>query len=230
MIIENLCAAVHRIGDMLGEWFGWGEVPWPGPDGSAEYGDAGRLLSCRTTLSDLEASLKHNRDLRNALVVKLSNPFSPDYRGIHDLVELSGLSYRSVKRVISCGTNTNPEADANDGEEYADEFRALTRAQTAICVYGWIQGEAGDEVAGYCTLGALQKATEELWGSDLRTDDDGHPYARSEEVFASSLEILSALVRDEGFLTVACWNDAPGRTKQEVLTLFAEAASSHART
>ena len=112
------------------------------------------------------------------------------------------------------------------GEGYTDEFRVLTRAQTTICVYGWRQGEAGDVVAGYCAVGALQGAVEALWGSDLRTDDDG--YARSEEAFYSSLGTLGALVEDEGFDSVVCWNDAPGRTKHEVLTMFAKAALSHA--
>ena len=107
------------------------------------------------------------------------------------------------------------------GEQFSDEFHALTRAQTTICVHGWRQGEAGDEVAGYCTVGALQKATEELWGLGLRTE---------EEVFYSSLGTLGALVEDEGFDSVVCWNDAPGRTKHEVLTLFAKAALSHVRT
>ena len=120
------------------------------------------------------------------------------------------------------------ERENQMGEQFSDEFHMLTKAQTTICVHGWRQGEAGDEVAGYCTVGALQKATEELWGSDLRTDDDG--YARSEEVFYSSLGTLSALVEDEGFDSVVCWNDASGRTKHEVLTLLAEAALSHART
>ena len=102
-----------RIGNLFLRMLDWHDQPWPGTDGSTEYGDAGRLLSCRTTLSNLEASLKHNRGLRNALVVKLSDPFNPDYREIHDLVELSGLSYRSVKRVISRGTNTNPASNTS---------------------------------------------------------------------------------------------------------------------
>ena len=102
-----------RIANLIDRMLGFDEVPWPGPDGGKEYGDAGLLLSCRITLSHLEASLKRNRDLRNALVVKLSDPFNPDYREIHDLVELSGLSYRSVKRVISRGTNTNPASNTS---------------------------------------------------------------------------------------------------------------------
>ena len=111
-------------------------------------------------------------------------------------------------------------------EGYADEFRMLTRAQTVICVHGWRQGEAGDEAAGYCAVEALQKATEALWGWELEKDTDA--YARSIKVFDSSLEILGALVEDEGFDSVVCWNDAPGRTKHEVLTMFAKAALSHA--
>ena len=109
-------------------------------------------------------------------------------------------------------------------EMYTDEFNLLTRAQTVTCIYGWRQNEAGNKRDGYCAEGALDEAAGELWGPSLRTED----FPGGGEAYYRSLRTLGALAQDEGFVSIAGWNDHPGRTKHEVLTLFARAALEHA--
>lgn len=76
---------------------------------------------------------------------------------------------------------------------------ALRKARTRIALYGWTQGMNQDELGRTCVEGAL-----------LST---GHPGA--EQRWAAY-----CLVHALGDRNVIGWNDAPGRTKEEVLALF----------
>ena len=111
-------------------------------------------------------------------------------------------------------------------EPFTDEFNLLTRAQTVTCVYGWQQNEAGNKRDGYCAVGALARADQELWGPNLHTEDG--LFHNNEEAYYRCRSTLDVLAQAEGFRSIVGWNDKPGRTKHEVLTLFAKAALKHA--
>ena len=111
------------------------------------------------------------------------------------------------------------------GEQSSDEFNVLARAQDVLREYGWRQGNGDDERSEYCILDAVNKATEVLWGPDLRRGDAN--YSRSIEAFYSSRRTLDDLALDRGFGSIVSWNDKTGRTQQEVFDLLAQAAPQH---
>lgn len=93
---------------------------------------------------------------------------------------------------------------------------------------GWDQGEYVT-ANGYCALGALGKATDELKPSAF-TGKLVFAGAMSDNPAASAatlafLESMGWCDHDE----VPDWNDAPGRTKQEVIDAFHLAAKQEMR-
>lgn len=91
--------------------------------------------------------------------------------------------------------------------------KALKNAAKLIEERGWIQGSYGDHVNGFCSIGALDKATD---------TDTYYPAARrlAEAVpkeFCPQLKVSINRVIE--------YNDTPGRTRDEVLQLFRKAAS-----
>jgi hypothetical protein len=81
----------------------------------------------------------------------------------------------------------------------------LERAADIIEEVGWIQGEYGDASKGLCILGAIGMAWRSFGGS-FRAVPDSH-----------------ALL---GLPNAAVWNDARGRTKQQVVRRLREAAAA----
>jgi hypothetical protein len=78
----------------------------------------------------------------------------------------------------------------------------LKLAKQRIEKYGWIQGNFGDEQCGFCSAGAFL---------DI--------YANGEKVETYWARLkLQRLVG-----ALLSWNDAPGRTKEEVLAAFDKA-------
>jgi len=78
----------------------------------------------------------------------------------------------------------------------------LREAAGAIATYGWIQGSAGYEEVGFCAVGALSYAIDETGGTD-----------------SSYAAAYSALLDEVGGRggSVVMWNDAPDRTKEQVI-------------
>ena len=80
--------------------------------------------------------------------------------------------------------------------------------------YGWTQGVLKDDT-GFCVRGAVLEACREMgivrgWDSESR-----------ESVYHAAWGALHAKATCEGFKNVTDWNDWRGRTKDEVLDLFA---------
>lgn len=85
----------------------------------------------------------------------------------------------------------------------------LVEAKNLILTGGWIRGDLGSEETGYCLFGALDAA------SDMEI-----------EMFLDSTNVVKETLRGRGSVThITAWNDAPHRTKQDVLDLLDEAAS-----
>lgn len=90
----------------------------------------------------------------------------------------------------------------------------LTRARELITTHGWIQNSYGNETKGFCLFGAVDAAAYEL------RETKGEPLQ------VSITEIMMKLRSVSGHKTNAIsWNDAPDRTKEEVLTLIDEVLS-----
>lgn len=82
--------------------------------------------------------------------------------------------------------------------------------QDIIREHGWTQNELGDETIGYCILGAGHRHI-------IVNEHDGNP--------ARITRLLKVLDKAAG-MNVDAWNDIPGRTKEEVLTLLDKAIES----
>ena len=92
-------------------------------------------------------------------------------------------------------------------EKDVAEDMALKGAQDLIRTYGWLQGKTGSRDVGYCISGALNVA---MWKYDRQV---------CEKVYSR----VRRLVKGEGSNGLASYNDAPRRTKQEVLDLLERA-------
>lgn len=78
----------------------------------------------------------------------------------------------------------------------------LREAAKVIEKYGWHQNDYGNESQGFCAIGALSKAG---------------PLADIDTA-------IRALQKHVRRLSIADWNDKPGRTKEEVLKALRGAA------
>lgn len=87
----------------------------------------------------------------------------------------------------------------------------LEKAVDVLHTYGWTQGSSGNHVDGYCAIGAVYQAT------------DGDCSAAS--------KALALLHQETGFAPgrlvhpVARWNDATGRTVEDVILAMKKAAN-----
>lgn len=86
----------------------------------------------------------------------------------------------------------------------------LTKARTLLENYGWIQEDVGGAETGFCALGAVTEAVE-LCSS-----------ARYDAYYAARSALMYTVQSSEFGCHdgVIQFNDAPGRTKEEVLNLF----------
>lgn len=100
----------------------------------------------------------------------------------------------------------------------------LTAAGRIIDTTGWCQRSLGNWDRGFCAIGAVQTAVGGYGGS----------YAY-DPAYRPALDLLADLIgrehchtmrgQTDAFMVVAGWNDAPHRTKDEVLDLFRQAAA-----
>ena len=70
-----------------------------------------------------------------------------------------------------------------------------------IARYGWVQGQSGNEIIGFCLSQALLRCSE------------------SYEIYKTKQEKIEMIL---GFVILSSWNDAPERTKDEVLAVLRE--------
>lgn len=83
----------------------------------------------------------------------------------------------------------------------------ILKAEELIERVGWVQGALRDSTGRVCLVGALYAAC------SFAAND---PYRAA----------YNRLMKFSGSGNLAAWNDAPGRTKAEVLELLAEAAEA----
>lgn len=96
----------------------------------------------------------------------------------------------------------------------------LVEAKNLILNHGWVQGGYGNERQGYCAVGALTQVQNNL--VERGVDET--------EAFAAFMEADSAIedaLRQHGYVTaIPFWNDASGRTREQVLEIFDAAAQA----
>lgn len=87
-------------------------------------------------------------------------------------------------------------------------MNVITEAKKMILDSGWIQGDYGTGDNGYCVIGALLEASP------------------SYEEFAEAQKKVKDALRQAGYVTmVPAWNDAKGRTLEQVLKVLDSAAA-----
>lgn len=83
------------------------------------------------------------------------------------------------------------------------EAKLLLDAADCIEKYGWCQGHAQDDKGRVCVLGAM------VYGAASYED-----WQRA----------IDKIIRQTNVLEIASWNDAPGRTMEEVVSMLRAAA------
>lgn len=112
-------------------------------------------------------------------------------------------------------------------EEIAD---VLDNAADLIESKGWIQNAYRD-ANGYCSVGAIMGVFNLV---ELNQEDEAHSDEHIDFLTDSAEVALIRKLRDKGAIGVEAgvigWNDASGRTKQQVLDLFREVAKEQRDT
>jgi hypothetical protein len=93
-----------------------------------------------------------------------------------------------------------------DGTSFTnkDEVLLCLQQSRAIVAQGWCQGDATDENGSVCMIGAVGVMYHSV----------------GPRAFQESLALLSQETRRLGYATIAGYNDALGRTIEDVLAVF----------
>jgi hypothetical protein len=102
--------------------------------------------------------------------------------------------------------------ELDEAEKVRSGRRLLSDAADAIERNGWTQGETISSTGGVCALGAIGLAAAELPDRD----------ARCWAIVVTAKRILRNALHGP----IAEWNDAPRRTKDEVVAKLREVAQS----
>lgn len=82
-------------------------------------------------------------------------------------------------------------------------------AADALEEYGWIQGQDGNPVIGFCAGGAVSRVL-------------GYDFDKAVEACG----LLGEELRARGHTSLVIWNDTPGRTREEVVAFLREQAAA----
>lgn len=88
----------------------------------------------------------------------------------------------------------------------------LTDARDLISEHGWVQMKLGSRGGGFCIAGALVHATELQC---LRQKQEGDRFVRNR--LGDSFKHIARVLDGDNIID---WNDAEGRTQEEVLELL----------
>ena len=69
------------------------------------YGAAWTLQKLSITVEKIEKEAEEAREFRNNTIIRLSDKTNPNYRTVQDLMAITGLSHRSIARIIRKGNN-----------------------------------------------------------------------------------------------------------------------------
>lgn len=101
--------------------------------------------------------------------------------------------------------------------------KVLTRARQKVAA-GWIQRQERDSNGNVCSIGAINWAVRQV---SCGLFEHGWPYRweTGEMMTAAAQHVLLQAIRDvfpnqTWGNDIACWNDYPGRTQEEVLHTF----------
>lgn len=105
---------------------------------------------------------------------------------------------------------------------------AFLAAADKIEECGWIRWRFGDCEGGFCAAGALHEVTD--FGPAVRRGDPASERALY-EVYLAATQYAAARVRARfpvsGWAALSHYNDAEGRTKEEVVAFLRECAASY---
>ena len=90
--------------------------------------------------------------------------------------------------------------------------KLLRGAAKDLETFGWIQGAAGNEERGFCAIGGIYHAQKD---TGAKFDDRLLAY-----------QAVKAVTGQDSSANITRWNDAPGRTKQEVVSAMRKAATA----
>lgn len=99
------------------------------------------------------------------------------------------------------------------------EIDILRTAKNYIEQYGWIQGESGNKESGFCSLGAADRAGIDIF-SEKQGTDDLFSWVLPWGVMEKAANCLDDEARNRGAISIVRYNDAPGRTKQDIIAVF----------
>ena len=91
----------------------------------------------------------------------------------------------------------------------------LSRAADAIEEHGWTQGNSGNTQIGFCISGAM-----------MHVGFSFHALDRAYDILCDRLGVLGCHPTLTRRIMIPKWNDEPGRTKEQVVTMLRELASS----
>lgn len=98
--------------------------------------------------------------------------------------------------------------------------QVLIDAKALIQKHGWIQGSYGNSYIGYCASGAICSVAQAAgWAAAA----EAAPVARAA---ASAVARAAGPAAARAELDIVEYNDAQGRTKEEVLAVFDKAIAS----
>lgn len=98
------------------------------------------------------------------------------------------------------------------------EIDVLRLGKKYIEEYGWIQHETGTKECGFCSLGATDRAGIDLFSVDFGKDHT--VWMLPWNTIESASNYLDKEVQSRGANNIVQYNDAPGRTKQDIIAVF----------
>lgn len=90
----------------------------------------------------------------------------------------------------------------------------LTGAIEALNEFGWNQGDYGNQERGLCAIGAMD------YGAGYRNPKIGNFDA---DAYVTAKQYMNTVVGGNAHSGVSIWNDASGRTKEEVIAALTRA-------
>ena len=101
-----------------------------------------------------------------------------------------------------------------------DTKLVLRKGRKLIETCGWTQGEYRDNQGRMCALGSLRAASNALESQGELDDDSGTVYLDAVDALREVVNIGGDLRQ---YTPIPDWNDAPDRTKDEVLNALESA-------
>lgn len=98
----------------------------------------------------------------------------------------------------------------------------LDSAADLIEKHGWTRGDFGNELVGFCALGAMNRVVNELFRCENFIKQSGHWYTLRQAQIALDRHLVANGLASAG--SIAAWNDRLAKSAQDVLDTLRAAA------